>query len=47
VLDYLKARNAETLAPLASGKAEPIRLLLAARIGKTRIIDNVAGREPT
>jgi pantoate--beta-alanine ligase len=41
-LDYLEARNAETLAPLASGKAEPIRLLVAARIGKTRLIDNVA-----
>jgi pantoate--beta-alanine ligase len=41
-LDYLEARNAETLAPLASGKTEPIRLLVAARIGKTRLIDNLA-----
>jgi pantoate--beta-alanine ligase len=41
VVDYLEARNAETLAPLASGEAEPIRLLVAARIGKTRLIDNV------
>jgi pantoate--beta-alanine ligase len=39
-LDYLEARNAETLAPLES-PFEPIRLLVAARIGKTRLIDNV------
>ncbi len=42
VLDYLEARNAETLAPLESIKGEPIRLLVAARIGTTRLIDNVA-----
>ena len=41
-LDYLEARNAETLAPIASTKDGPIRLLVAARIGKTRLIDNVA-----
>jgi pantoate--beta-alanine ligase len=41
-LDYLEARNAETLAPLGNGKSEPIRLLTAARIGKTRLIDNMA-----
>jgi pantoate--beta-alanine ligase len=41
-LDYLEARNAETLVPLASPVAEPIRLLVAARIGGTRLIDNVA-----
>jgi pantoate--beta-alanine ligase len=40
-LDYLEARHAETLAPLAGGKTEPVRLLVAARIGKTRLIDNV------
>jgi len=41
-LDYLEARNAETLAPLAAAPAvEPIRLLVAARIGGTRLIDNV------
>jgi pantoate--beta-alanine ligase len=42
VLDYLEARNAETLAPCRSNKDEPIRLLAAARIGKRRLIDNVA-----
>jgi pantoate--beta-alanine ligase len=40
-LDYLEARNAETLAPLAAPVAEPIRLLVAARIGTTRLIDNL------
>ncbi len=41
-LDYLEARNAETLAPAAAAMGEPIRLLVAARIGRTRLIDNVA-----
>ncbi len=41
-LDYLETRHAETLAPVASPKAGPIRLLVAARIGTTRLIDNVA-----
>ncbi|MGC2126069.1 MAG: pantoate--beta-alanine ligase [Xanthobacteraceae bacterium] len=41
-LDYLEARNADTLVPLTPSTAEPIRLLVAARIGKTRLIDNVA-----
>jgi pantoate--beta-alanine ligase len=42
VLDYLEARNADTLLPLASPKDGPIRLLVAARLGRTRLIDNVA-----
>jgi len=41
-LDYLEARDAGTLAPIASPQAGPIRLLVAARIGTTRLIDNVA-----
>jgi pantoate--beta-alanine ligase len=41
-LDYLEARNADTLAPVAFPKDGPLRLLVAARIGKTRLIDNVA-----
>ena len=40
-LDYLEARHALTLAPIASRKNGPIRLLVAAKIGKTRLIDNV------
>jgi len=41
-LDYLEARHARTLAPVASRQDGPIRLLVAARIGKTRLIDNIA-----
>lgn len=41
-LDYFEARNAETLGPVASPSDGPIRLLVAARLGKTRLIDNVA-----
>ena len=41
-LDYLEARHAETLAPVKSIKDRPVRLLVSARIGKTRLIDNVA-----
>ena len=42
VLDYLEARHALTLAPIASRKEGPIRLLVAAKAGKTRLIDNLA-----
>jgi pantoate--beta-alanine ligase len=41
-LDYLEARHALTLAPVTSRKDGPIRLLVAAKIGKTRLIDNIA-----
>jgi pantoate--beta-alanine ligase len=41
-LDYLEARHAETLAPVKSINDGPVRLLVAARIGGTRLIDNVA-----
>lgn len=41
-LDYLEARNALTLKPVSSQKDGPLRLLVAARIGKTRLIDNIA-----
>jgi pantoate--beta-alanine ligase len=41
-LDYLEARHADTLEPISSVKDGPIRLLVAARIGKTRLIDNIA-----
>jgi pantoate--beta-alanine ligase len=40
-LDYLEARHALTLAPIASVKDGPIRLLVAAKIGTTRLIDNL------
>jgi pantoate--beta-alanine ligase len=41
-LDYFEVRDAETLAPIASAKDGPMRILVAAMIGKTRLIDNVA-----
>ena len=41
-LDYLEARHALTLQPVAARKDGPIRLLVAAKIGKTRLIDNLA-----
>jgi pantoate--beta-alanine ligase len=41
VLDYFEARHAETLAPVASLKDGPVRILVAAKLGKTRLIDNV------
>lgn len=40
-LDYLEARHAETLAPISSLKDGPVRLLVAAKIGTTRLIDNI------
>src|SRR5258708_3968612 len=40
-LDYLEARHAETLAPIGSIKEGPVRLLAAAKLGTTRLIDNV------
>jgi pantoate--beta-alanine ligase len=42
VVDYLEARHAETLAPIASVFKGPTRLLAAARLGRTRLIDNIA-----
>jgi pantoate--beta-alanine ligase len=41
-LDYLEARHALTLEAVASRKDGPIRLLVAAKIGRTRLIDNIA-----
>ncbi len=42
VLDYIEARDAETLARIANVKEGPARLLVAARLGTTRLIDNVS-----
>lgn len=41
-LDYLEARHAETLAPVTGLADGPIRLLVAARLGGTRLIDNIS-----
>jgi pantoate--beta-alanine ligase len=40
-LDYFEARHAETLAPIRSIKDGPVRLLVAAKVGTTRLIDNI------
>jgi pantoate--beta-alanine ligase len=42
ILDYFEARHAETLKPIGSIAEGPVRLLVAARLGKTRLIDNLA-----
>jgi len=41
-LDYFEVRHAETLAPISALKDGPMRILVAAKLGKTRLIDNVA-----
>ena len=41
-LDYFELRHAETLAPVTSTKDGPLRILVAAKLGTTRLIDNIA-----
>jgi len=40
-VDYLEAREARTLAPIAKLSDGPVRLLVAAKLGRTRLIDNI------
>ena len=42
VLDYFEVRHAETLAPMTAAKDGPVRILVAAKLGTTRLIDNIA-----
>ena len=47
-LDYLELRDAASLAPVDEAATGPLRLLVAARIGSTRLIDNMhAQKAPT
>ena len=41
-IDYFEARNEDSLMTLFGSGQEPMRLLIAARLGATRLIDNVA-----
>jgi pantoate--beta-alanine ligase len=41
-LDYFELRNAETLQPVTSTGHGPLRILVAAKLGTTRLIDNMA-----
>jgi pantoate--beta-alanine ligase len=41
-VDYVEVVDAETLAPIADLSERPARILVAARIGSTRLIDNMA-----
>ena len=41
-VDYAELCDADTLAPLFTRTGKPARLLVAARIGKARLIDNMA-----
>ncbi len=41
-VDYVAVRNAATLAEATDPGAGPLRLLAAARLGRTRLIDNIA-----
>jgi pantoate--beta-alanine ligase len=40
-IDYFEARHADTLAPIVHADDGPVRLLVAAKLGKTRLIDNL------
>lgn len=42
LIDYIKVRNARTLARISDPKSEPMRLLAAVWLSKTRLIDNIA-----
>jgi pantoate--beta-alanine ligase len=41
-VDYFEARHADTLRRVETVDDGPLRLLVAARLGKTRLIDNIA-----
>ena len=41
-LDYFELRDTETLAKVTAIKDGPLRILVAARLGTTRLIDNIA-----
>jgi pantoate--beta-alanine ligase len=40
-VEYVEVREAETLTPVTAEITEPSRILAAARLGRTRLIDNM------
>lgn len=42
VIDYLEVRDAASLAPVDQPDGRALRMLAAARLGKTRLIDNIS-----
>ncbi len=45
-VDYLEVRDARTLAPLTGDPEGALRVLVAAWLGKTRLIDNIGVAHP-
>lgn len=45
-VEYLELRDAETLAPVPAEVRRPARILAAARLGRTRLIDNMPVEPP-
>jgi pantoate--beta-alanine ligase len=41
-IDYFEARESDTLGPVQAFEAASVRLLVAAKLGRTRLIDNLA-----
>ena len=41
-IDYVAVRDADTLSPVGSARPKALRILAAAWLGKTRLIDNIA-----
>jgi pantoate--beta-alanine ligase len=45
--EYVEARSAEDLSPIAELNGRPVLLAVAARVGRARLIDNVVITPPT
>ncbi len=44
--EYVEARDAEDLSPVAELNGRPVLMAVAARVGKARLIDNVILTQP-